>query len=72
MTNAIAVALPIHGEAVRRASGFVLVAKGRAILAVAARQIHRRCAVTVDQSSVGHFWSSDIICQVAAEKIGER
>lgn len=31
MTNAIADALRTHGEAVRRASGFVLVAKGRLI-----------------------------------------
>jgi len=28
VTNAIATLLPMHGEAVRRASGFVLVAKG--------------------------------------------
>jgi hypothetical protein len=31
VTNAIADVLPMHGEAVRRASGFVLVAKGRVI-----------------------------------------
>jgi len=31
VTNAIAVALPIHGEAVRRASGFVLGGNGGSI-----------------------------------------
>ncbi len=54
MTYAIADAPPIHGEAVRRASGFVLVAKGRVIRPVTARPIDSHYAfwgaIAVQQS----------------------